>query len=312
MAALLASASLEAWRSAGADFDYNGNPIFYRDDGHGPALVCIHGFPTASWDWHKLWPQLTERFRVVAADMIGFGFSPKPPGYSYSIHDQATLHESLLQQLGIDFIHVLAHDYGDTVAQELLARYEERRRASVAGIKIESICFLNGGLFPEAHRARLVQKLLRTPLGPLLARLSSENGFRKSMSAIFGPETQPSEDELRTMWMLVSANDGWRVMPRLIRYIDERRRHRERWVGALQTTKVPLRFVNGALDPVSGRRMAERYRELVPNPDVVILDNIGHYPQLEDPEAVLRAFLELVLPLCAGGGTPWPEPEPLP
>lgn len=300
MAASEARASLEAWRSAGATFDYNGYPIFYRDEGHGPALVCIHGFPTASWDWHKLWSPLTERFRVLAADMIGFGFSSKPYRYSYSIHDQATLHESLLQRLGIDFIHVLAHDYGDSVAQELLARYEERRRASVAGIKIESICFLNGGLFPEAHRARLVQKLLRTPLGPLLARYSSESSFRKNMSAIFGPDTRPSEEELQSMWMLVSASDGWRVMPRLIRYIDERRRYRERWVGALQTTKVPLRFVNGALDPVSGRHMADRYRELVPHPDVVVLDRIGHYPQLEDPEAVLQAFLDLVLPLSRG------------
>jgi pimeloyl-ACP methyl ester carboxylesterase len=65
-------------------------------------------------------------------------------------------------------------------------------------------------------------------------------------------------------------------------------------VGALQQARVPLRFINGPEDPVSGRHMAERYRELVPNPDVVLLEGIGHYPQLEAPEAVLAAFLAFV------------------
>jgi pimeloyl-ACP methyl ester carboxylesterase len=124
------------------------------------------------------------------------------------------------------------------------------------------------------------------------------------MNAIFGRHSRPSDAELHALWTLVSCNDGTRVMPRLIHYIDERRRQRGRWVEVLQTTKVPLRFINGAVDPVSGRHMAERYRELVPNPDVVILEDIGHYPQLEDPDGVLRAYLEFVVPLCATPGSP--------
>jgi pimeloyl-ACP methyl ester carboxylesterase len=286
--------TLEEWRRAGKAFDFNGHPIFYRDDGVGPALVLIHGFPTASWDWQRLWAELTGRFRVVAADMLGFGFSAKPRKHVYSIHEQADLHEALLAHLGIDFVHLLAHDYGDTVAQELLARYEDRRRTSTAGMKIESLCLLNGGLFPEAHRARLIQKLLLTPLGPLLGRLSSPARFARGFAAIFGPQTRPSAAELADFWALVAHNDGVHIAHRLIRYIPERRRHRARWVGALQHTKVPLRFINGPEDPVSGRHMAERYRELVPNPDVVLLDGIGHYPQIEDPAGVLRAYLEFV------------------
>jgi pimeloyl-ACP methyl ester carboxylesterase len=125
--------------------------------------------------------------------MIGFGFSAKPPTYPYSIRDQATIYETLLRELGVDFIHVLAHDYGDSVAQELLARYEERRQASAAGIKIESVCFLNGGLFPEAHRARLIQKLLLSPVGSLLSRLSSERRFRRSFAAVFGPNNRAAD-----------------------------------------------------------------------------------------------------------------------
>lgn len=288
---------LDEWRRGGSRFDYRGEPIFYRDEGSGPVLLCIHGFPTASWDWHKLWPELTARFRVVAPDMIGFGFSAKPRDYPYSLRDQATLHEELLAARGIGEVHILAHDYGDSVAQELLARHEERRAGAGGAPVIRSVCFLNGGLFPEQHRARLVQKLLDSPLGPMLAWLTSERTFRRSFAPIFGPHTQPSDQELASAWALVALNDGHRIAHRLIGYIAERREQRERWVGALQHTDVPLRFINGPEDPVSGGHMAARYRELVPNPDVVLLDGIGHYPQMEAPERVLKAYVEFVTPL---------------
>jgi len=74
--------------------------------------------------------------------------------------------------------------------------------------------------------------------------------------------------------------------------MEERRQKRERWVGALRSTRVPLRVIDGPEDPVSGAHMVERYRELVPNPDTVLLPGIGHYPQVEDPQGVLRAFLD--------------------
>jgi pimeloyl-ACP methyl ester carboxylesterase len=105
----------------------------------------------------------------------------------------------------------------------------------------------------------------------------------------------PVQFSART-WALVAHNDGARIMHLLIRYISERREFRERWVGALQRTAVPLRFINGCEDPVSGAHMAARYRELVPHPDVVLLDGIGHYPQLEAPARVLDAYLAFAPP----------------
>jgi pimeloyl-ACP methyl ester carboxylesterase len=286
--------TLDEWRAAGNTFTYRGQPIFFRDEGTGDDLVCIHGFPTASWDWERIWPALVRRFRVLAADMIGFGFSAKPRDYDYSILDQATLTEAFLDARGAGAVHVLAHDYGDTVAQELLARHDERVAAGKPTRTIRSICFLNGGLFPETHRARLVQKLLIGPLGPLVARLANERNFGQGFSAIFGPRTRPSAAELHDFWTLMSGNGGTRIAHKLIRYMEERRRYRERWVGALQRTRVPLRVIDGPEDPVSGRHMTVRYRELVPNPDVVLLEGIGHYPQVEAPELVLRHYLEFV------------------
>lgn len=299
--------NLTRWRDTGLRFEFKGHSIFYQqqsgqapgqaagpvsgaasDTGERPALLLIHGYPTSSWDWSGLWAPLQARFgRLIAADMLGFGFSDKPPRHAYSLMEQADLQEALLDHLGVRKVHVLAHDYGVSVAQELLARSAEGR-----GPRLLSVTLLNGGLFPETHRATVSQRLLRSPLGGLMARLMNQRRFERAFCEVFAPQTRPSTIELHDFWTLVSGDGGARALRRLIRYIDERRRHRERWVGALTATSVPIRLINGPVDPVSGAHMVARYRELVPNPDVVSLDGIGHYPQLEAPDRTLRAFFE--------------------
>jgi len=286
--------TLDDWYAGGHLYNYRGQTFFYRDEGAGEPLLCIHGFPTASWDWHKLWPALTARFRVVALDMLGFGYSDKPPDHPYSLFTQATLHEVLLQHLGLDAVHILAHDYGDTVVQELLARHRKRREQDRPGVQIRSVCLLNGGLFPEAIRPRPIQKLLESPLGWLAGRLMREALFRKSFRTVFGPDTQPTDEELADFWHLITYNDGLKVAHKISAYQLERRQNRQRWVGALCRTRVPLRFINGPLDPISGRTMITRYRQIIPTPDVVVLDGIGHYPQFEAPEAVLDAYFAFI------------------
>ena len=219
--------------------------------------------------------------------MIGFGFSAKPRRFDYSISAQADLCAAFLARENVTRYRLLAHDYGLTVTQELLARQGE----DAAAPRITAVCLLNGGLFPETHRALPLQRLLASPLGPLLARLTSYRTFASSMRRIWG-RRPPEESDLRAMWQLVTLDQGLRVMPKLIGYMAERRRFRERWVGALTNTVVPLRLIDGLLDPISGAHMVARYRELVPRPDVVELPSVGHYPQLEAPDPVLSAVMD--------------------
>jgi pimeloyl-ACP methyl ester carboxylesterase len=280
----------EQWRRDARHFTFRDkHEIAYWTAGDGPTLLLIHGFPSASWDWWPMWPALTARFRVIAADMLGFGWSAKPGGI-YSIIKQAELQNELMRLLDVSDYHVLAHDYGDTVAQELLAQHESN--AGRGRRQLRSVCFLNGGLFPETHRARRIQKLLATwPLGAILGRLGTRRAFGAGLRAVFGPNTPPSEQFVDELWTMLRHDDGQRVLHRLIGYMAERRGRRERWVRPLISTKVPLRVIDGMLDPVSGAHMVARYRELVPDADVVELPHIGHYPQIEDPPAVLAAFL---------------------
>jgi pimeloyl-ACP methyl ester carboxylesterase len=290
------SSSLNAWRDAGQAFLYKGHRIFFRhaphSNGHAPVLLLLHGFPTASWDWLKVWGSLAERFTLIAPDMLGYGFSAKPNAHEYHIADQAELVEALFTHLQITHLHmtplkthILAHDVGDTVAQELLARAQERGK-----LAIESVCFLNGGLFPETHRPRMIQRLLLSPLGPWIAQRITREKFGAAMTGIFGKTTPPSEDELDSFWQLATHNDGLQVCPRLIRYMNERRQFRARWVSAMQQARVPIRLITGLEDPVSGAHMLARYRQLIENPDAVGVRGIGHYPHMESPELVVQAF----------------------
>jgi pimeloyl-ACP methyl ester carboxylesterase len=280
--------ALADWRVQGRDFSFRGQAMRYWMAGAADAepLLLIHGFPTASWDWHYLWTPLAEKYRLIACDMLGFGDSAKPRPHAYSLLEQADLQQALLAHLGIDGpVHVLAHDYGDSVAQELLARHHEAR------IQLASCVFLNGGLFPETHHPVLVQKLLLSPIGLLIGKLFNRQKLAANFAKIFGPQTQPSASELDDFWSLIARNDGPGVMHRLIRYMPERRVQRERWLAAMQKGGVALRLIDGAVDPISGAHMLARYRELIPQADTVSLEGIGHYPQTEAPALVLQHYL---------------------
>jgi pimeloyl-ACP methyl ester carboxylesterase len=283
----LAEIPLCVWRKRGQTFVFRGQTLRYWTAGQGEPLLLIHGFPTASWDWHYLWQPLTQRYRVIACDMLGFGDSAKPVNHDYSLLEQADLQQALLVHLNVEQpVHVLAHDYGDSVAQELLARHYEARA------DIASCVFLNGGLFPETHRQVLVQKLLLSPLGWMIGRAFTRDALVKSFTQIFGPQTRPTESELDDFWSLVDSNHGQRIMHKLISYIPQRRVQRERWVSAMRRGEVPLRVIDGEVDPVSGAHMVARYRQLIPDPDTVLLSEIGHYPQIEAPAQVLEHYLE--------------------
>jgi pimeloyl-ACP methyl ester carboxylesterase len=282
--------SVEQWRQRGEMIMLNGHQVFVVDEGRRdlPVLLLIHGFPTASWDWALIWPTLSQYFRLITLDMLGFGFSDKPDNRQYSIHGQADLVEALVGEKQLNSFHLLAHDYGDTVAQELLARQND----DVGAGQWLSCCFLNGGLFPETHRALLMQKLLLSPLGPWIGKWVGFSQFNKNFSAIFGPQTKPTQVELLAYWQLININHGKHVFYNLISYMRDRKQHRQRWVEGLQQAKMPLALINGSVDPISGAHMVARYQELNCRLDYLAeLETIGHYPQVEAPDDVASHYL---------------------
>ncbi|CAF1668256.1 unnamed protein product, partial [Didymodactylos carnosus] len=153
------------WAKQGKYFNFDGYPIFYYDSSVAdttaiskPTLLLLHGYPTSSIDSLCMLDELQRRFRIIAPDYLGYGLSAKPISFAYSIFSQANMIEQLMSSLNLSQFHILAHDVGDTIAQELLARQIDRRQYI-----IQSTVFLNGGLFPEAHHPFIMMKLLKTP-----------------------------------------------------------------------------------------------------------------------------------------------------
>jgi pimeloyl-ACP methyl ester carboxylesterase len=291
MSASIDLAAAQSWQTAGDRLDSKGYSIFLKRGGdmHAPALLLLHGFPTSSLDWLPIWDDLTRDHWVLAPDFLGFGFSDKPPDFNYSINVQADIAEDMAIKSGARNVHIIAHDYGVSVAQELLARmYENNRR-----LRVLSCCFLNGGLLGSLHRPRPIQTLMAGRFGSLLSRFMTKQRFAKSFCEVFGPETQPSADELDAYWYSMSQQNGHKLSHKLLHYMADRRSKAARWTNVLVRPPAPLALINGSLDPVSGAHMADAVAALNADISITRLERIGHYPQVEAPEAVISTYRRL-------------------
>lgn len=281
---------LNNWLQKGHFFNYNTCKIFYRDEGMGQCLLLFHGYPYSGFDFKEILPTLALHYRVIIPDMLGMGFSDKPEKHRYSFEEMADLYTALLKELNVTQTHILAHDLGNSVVQELIARDNERKNP----FSINSVAFLNGGLFSDVYRPRLIQVLLSKspkPIGRLLSNLMTRNMVAKATSEVFGKNTKPSTELLNNFWEILNYNDGKSIAYLLGRLIFEKDKYQQRWITAMQETKIPMCFINGPADPNSGIHMVKRYQELIPNPDIKLLpDDIGHWPQIEAPQGVLKAF----------------------
>jgi pimeloyl-ACP methyl ester carboxylesterase len=268
-----------------------GHTVFVRLDGprDGPVVTLLHGFPTSSYDWAGVVPALTAAgWRVLSLDFLGFGESDKPTRHRYSITEQTDLVEQVWRLEGVDRSAVVAHNYAVCVAQELLSRAGD----GLAAVTVDGVVFLNGGVYPDLHRPLRVQRLLRSPAGPLLARVLSERVLARSLATICAKPLGPAV--VHDLWRAVSGRNGRATYHRLLHYIDDRKISGERWVSAMESAGVPLGFVWGPRDPVSGEHVLSRLRERLPGAYFAVLDDVGHYPQLEAPERVGPALAGLL------------------
>jgi pimeloyl-ACP methyl ester carboxylesterase len=261
--------------------------VFVMQLGDGPPMTLLHGFPSSSHDWAKLAPSLARMHSLVLVDFLGFGASEKPADHVYSLPEQADLIEAVWESQRIASTVLVAHDYGVSVAQELLARREEGRLE----VDLQAVHLLNGGLYPELHRPQPTQTALLDPeQGPKLSELLTEELFVQALRPSFADAFDAADDSA-DIWEATSRDGGQRIAHLLIGYIRDREQHADRWTGALERANLPLSFVWGMLDPISGAHMAERIRERLPDAPFLALEHVSHWPPLEAPEAVADALL---------------------
>lgn len=252
----------------------------------GPVMTFVHGFPSSSMDIAAVLDRL-DGWRVVTLDLPGFGASAKPPGHPYSIHGAADAVEHVWRARGVTATVLVAHDYGVSVAQELLAR----RAEGGLSIDVEAVIWMNGGLYPDLHRLTVGQQLLVDPEGgAAFAAAVTEEMFVGGVEGTWGTRRPVDPAELHEMWRSMDDGGGVALMHELLHYVADRHMHQARWRAALETNDRPTSFVWGDLDPVSGAHVAERLEERLPDARLLRLPDVGHWPLLEAPDVVAEAI----------------------
>jgi pimeloyl-ACP methyl ester carboxylesterase len=278
--------AVDAWRARGRQVSLPDARVFALEAGTRragePSVLILHGFPTSSWDFADAIGHIASHRHVVAFDFVGYGLSDKPPEFGASLFEQADVAELVARAFDVKRAHVWAHDMGTSVATELCAR----RERGLLTFDMASLTLMNGSVHIELAHLTVGQQLLKSPLGPLFARLNSRITFKAQMRRIFG--RVPDDAELDAMWDLVAREDGAARMPSLIRYTEERARFRRRWIGALERLDLPALVAWGRLDPVAVMPIADQLAREIPGAERETWDDLGHYPQVEDAARVAR------------------------
>ena len=286
------------WKSKGEFITVNDRKLFVIDTSSffssedkipTETMVILHGYPTSSYDYYKVLPELSKHYRVIIHDHLGFGFSEKPLDYSYSLLDQADLALQLWQQLGVKKVHLLAHDYGTSVATEIIARNNNNELT----IEIENLTLCNGSMHIELSQLRTIQKLLKNKwLGKYVAKLTTFAIFSKNLRNVYFDKTKVSNNELKDMWMQLEYNEGRKVIHKLSQYINERYTYWNRWIGALKETNLQTNIVWAKNDPVADPAIARLIATEISNNKLFWIENTGHFPMLENPDEWLNCILK--------------------
>ena len=286
------------WKSKGEFITVNDRKLFVIDTSSffstedkvpTETMVVLHGYPTSSYDYYKVLPELSKHYRVIIHDHLGFGFSDKPLDYSYSLLDQADLALQLWQLLGVKKVHLLAHDYGTSVATEIIARNNNHELT----IEIENLTLCNGSMHIELSQLRTIQKLLKNKwLGKYVAKLTTYAIFSKNLRNVYFDKTKVSNNELKDIWIQLEYNDGRKVIHKLSQYINERYTYWNRWIGALKETNLQTNIVWAKNDPVAVPAIARLIATEISNNKLFWIENTGHFPMLENPDEWLNCILK--------------------
>jgi menaquinone-9 beta-reductase len=264
-------------------------PLSSAGDEDSPeAAVFVHGNPGSRRDWDDLLARTAPFARAVAFDMPGFGRADKPEDFEYTVPGYARFLDAALRELAIERAHLVLHDFGGPWGLEWASEHPDNLASAV---------LINTGVFLDYHWHYLA-RIWRTPVaGELFQATTTRGGLRMALRH-GNPRGLPRAFVDR---MYDDADAGTnRAILRLYRATDDPSAIGRRQAERLRPFNRPALVVWGARDPYLPVSMAERQREAFPEAEVVVLDDSGHWPFADNPDAVGRpveAFLRRTVAL---------------
>lgn len=247
------------------------------------AVVFLHGHPGSSRDWEELIRQVGAFGRAVAFDLPGLGKADKPDNFSYTIGTYGVVVTAALNRLGIKRAHLVMHDLGGGGGILWAASHPEAFASAV----IMATGILKN--FKWHGWANLMRKPF---LGPILARLTNERGFRRTMHSLHRDARPLPEWFLDRLWEDYDLASRRAMMTM---YRNAPPGGFERLSPFFRELNRPALILWGEKDPFVPKEQAYIQRESFPSAEVVILEESGHWPWVDNPEgaaAHIVPFLE--------------------
>jgi pimeloyl-ACP methyl ester carboxylesterase len=283
------------WRSSTAANDGREVTVFSRRCGTpgGPALVLVHGFPTSSVDYFALARELGSEFDMFLLDFPGHGLSDKPPEpYVYSLYDDARLLvHAITAEWKLTEYRMLTHDRGSSVGMIALGMLTAE---DPSALPIDVI-FTNANLYLPLANLTVWQTAL---LDPATARATAAATTPETLAAGMGvttfmPRRTPDDPEIAALAKCFAHNDGIRVMPDVIQYLNERAEGETGWLEALSKIPVDTTLVWGLHDNVAPLRVAnhvwQAYLKDKPGRNRYwVVPSADHYLQCDAPSQLAQ------------------------
>ena len=266
-----------------------GARMHYVDQGNGPPILFVHGTPSWSFEWRHLIRGLAHDYRCVAPDLVGFGLSSRPRDFPYTPAAHAAALAAFVEQLGLEDLTLVVHDFGGPIGLPL-ALAERSRVRRVVMLNTWMWSFAGDREMERAARIAgggLGKFLYRWANLSLRAIMPSAYADRKKLTpTIHAQYLAPFPDRWSrgaVLWPLAHALLG------SSRWYDDFWRRRDR------LTRLPVLIVWGTKDSAFRPHLLERWREALPGATVVELP-VGHWPQEEAPDTVLEAVRSFLGP----------------
>jgi pimeloyl-ACP methyl ester carboxylesterase len=291
------------WRSTTAANNEAEVTVFSRRCGTpgAPALVCVHGFPTASIDYFALTRELGDEFDIFLLDFPGYGLSDKPRApYAYSLYDDARLLiHAITNVWQLERYTMLTHDRGTSVGMITLSMFAAQDHGNAP----TEVILTNANIYlPLANLTAFQTALLNPETARSTAGATTPEMLAAGVGAsMFIPRRTPTDPEIVALTACFAHNDGIGVLPDTIQYMNERAADETNWLTALSTNEINTSLVWGVHDNVSPIRVAnfvwqEFLKDKPGRNRYWILPTADHYLQCDAP-----AQLAQVVRLTAAG-----------
>lgn len=259
-----------------------GATVHYVDEGSGPPILFLHGNPTWSFLYRGILQGLRDRFRCVAPDYPGFGFSLAPDGYGYTPAEHAAVVEGLVGALDLSGVTLMGQDWGGPIGLWVAGRHPERFRALLLG---------NTFAWPldgDPHFERF-SRLMGGPIGGFLIRRF--NAFVNVLLPMGVRRRRLPRDVMRAYRWPFRARAARRpthVFPRELLGSRAFLAEVERGLGRLRD--LPVLLLWGDRDPAFRDVERRRFEALFPRHQTIILRGAGHFIQEDAPEEIVQAI----------------------